>query len=302
MKPLNKTSDLLVLDLINETNPDAKLSLNKILFEHPQVKDDADGTNTSLLVKARKNSGYIYSQEVDYNRLDGHALFRNVTAYLDVKSPTSSKDLLNLLNSQYGLKITADDIVSAPIAEGTNPPLENPDDPDPVPVDHTITFADTCLAFIGTIPVKIGPRPQVGERLSLVITQPKLDGLHYPDGASAKGQAYIYSYGVDATAIASFLKVQAPGIVVNDTAFFAELNKIVPELWVAEAEAADYNLKGAEVMYNGSTTEQVDDGKGGTMPKPVVGANMNYNSIMLLKLSDTLCSNFTGTLYLHYNA
>lgn len=304
MKPLNKTSDLLVLDFINEKNPNADLELSKILFADPEVNADSSaGTNTKLLVKARKNSGYIGDQTVDYNRLEGTALFRNVTAYLDVKSPKTTKDLLSLLNSQYGLKITEDDIISADIPADTNPPLQDPDAPDPVPVDHVITFNEKCLAYFGTIPVKIGPKPQVGERLSLVIVNTKLDGLVYPDGPSdAKGQAYIYSYGVDATAIATFLKAQATGVMANDTAFAVELNKIVPELWVGSDTAADYNLKGANVTYNGPLVKKVSDGNGGTKDEPVEGANGSYNNVMLLELDDTLCSNFQGTMYLHYNA
>ena len=304
MKPLNKTSDLLVLDFINEKNPNADLELSKILFADPEVNADGGaGTNTKLLVKARKNSGYIGDQTVDYNRLEGTALFRNVTAYLDVKSPKTTKDLLTLLNRQYGLKITEDDIISADIPADTNPPLQDPDAPDPVPVDHVITFNEKCLAYFGAIPVKIGPKPQVGERLSLVIVNTKLDGLVYPDGPSdAKGQAYIYSYGADATAIATFLKAQATGVMANDTAFAVEMNKIVPELWVGSDTAADYNLKGANVTYNGPVVKQVSDGKGGTKDEPVEGANGAYNNVMLLELDDTLCSNFQGTMYLHYNA
>ncbi|QVW28661.1 putative virion structural protein [Erwinia phage pEa_SNUABM_8] len=303
MKPLNKTSDLLVLDLINEKNPDADLELGKIKLGVPSpIADEGADRNTSMVLTARKNSGYIGDQTVTYDRLDGVSLFRNVTAYLDVKSPKKTEDLLATLNAQYGLKVTEDDIVSAPIADGTNPPLTDPDAPDPVPVDHTITFDAGCYAYLGTIPVKIGPKPQVGERLSLVVTQTKLDGLVYPDGPSdAKGQGYIYSYGVDCTAIADFLKVQAEGVIAEDSAFPVELNKVVPELWVDSDTAADYNLHGANVLYVGPTA---DDGTatGEEPKKPVEGANTAYNQVLKLQLSDTLCSNFQGIMFLHFNA
>lgn len=302
MKPLNKTSDLLVLDWINAKNVDADLELTKIAFQDPVATPE--GTkNTELLIKARKNSGYVGEQTVDYNRLEGVPLFRNVTAYLDVHTPATSADLLDTLNKQYGLKLTADDIVPADIPADTNPIVTDPDAPDPVPVDHTITFDPKCLAYTGTIPVKIGPRPQVGERLSLVITQTELDGLVYPDGTSTtKGQAYIYSYGVDCTAIADFLKIKAVGIVADDGAFATELNKVVPELWVADEDAADYNLKGSSVVYVGPTVNKVDDGTGTMVDTPVEGANTEYNNVLTLKLDESLCSNFTGTLFLHYNA
>ncbi|QVW55052.1 hypothetical protein pEaSNUABM29_00008 [Erwinia phage pEa_SNUABM_29] len=303
MKPLNKTSDLLVLDFINEKNPQAELELSMVTLGDPTpITDEGADRNTGMRLTAKKNSGYIGTQDVTYDRLEGAALFRNVTAYLDVKLPKTSTDLLATLNKQYGLGITVDDITPAVIPDNTNPPLTNPDDPDPAPVDHVITFNDGCYAYLGAIPVKIGAKPQVGERLSLVVTETKLDGLVYPDGPdAAKGQAYIYSYGVDCTAIAPFLKVQAEGVIAEDSAFPTELNKVVPELWVDSTDAADYNLHGANVLYVGSTT---DDGTatGDEPKKPVEGANTEYNSILKLELSDTLCSNFTGVLFLHYNA
>lgn len=305
MIPLNKNSDLLVLDLINEANVDADLELSKVTLGTPATNDgeDAADRNTKLTVTARKNSGYVGAQDVTYGRLDGQPLFRNVTAYLDVKEPKSTTDLLATLNTQYGLSITEDDIDATVIPDGVNVAPTNPEDPDPAPVDHEIVFKSECLAFIGKIPVKIGAKPQVGERLSLVITNTQLDGLKYPSDASeTKGQAYIYSYGVDCTPIAAFLKVQATGTLADDSAFASELNKVVPEQWVASADAADYNIEGAEVTYNGATVNQVSDGNGGTKDEPVEGANTDYNSILKLKLSDTLCSNFQGELFLHYNA
>lgn len=306
MKPLNKTADLLVLDLINEANVDAKLDLSKVVLLPPVDNDEEDAIrNSKLTVKARKNSGFIKTQDVTYDRLVGEALFRNVAAYLDVKLPTKSEDLLATLNKQYGLKIQPEDIVSAPIAPDTNPPLEDPEADAPPAVQHTITFKDDCYAFKGAINVLIGERPQVGERLSLVITKTKLDGIAYPDGHSAsKGQAYIYSYGTDCTAIQGFLSKLAVGTALDDTATATELNKVFPEEWVAVEGTADYNLKGATVVYAGSTTETVTDPKdsGSTIQQDVPGADMSYNSIVKLKLDDSNCANFQGELFLHFNA
>ncbi|ANZ48988.1 virion structural protein [Erwinia phage Derbicus] len=306
MKPLNKTSDLLVLDLINEANVDADLDLTKVILL-PPVDNDEEGAdrNSKLTVKARKNSGFIKTQDVTYDRLQGEALFRNIAAYLDVKLPTSSTDLLDQLNKQYGLKIQAEDIVPAPIAADTNPPLTDPEEDAPPAVQHVITFKDDCYAFKGAINVLIGERPQVGERLSLVITKTKLDGLQYPDGKTdEKGQAYIYSYGTDCTAIMGFLSKLAVGTPLDDTATATELNKVFPEEWVAVAGTADYNLTDADVIYAGSTTETVQDPNDpqNTITQDVPGADMSFNSIVKLKLSDSACANFQGELFLHYNA
>lgn len=306
MIPLNKTSDVLVLDLILDNNPDAEIDLTKVKFGDPAINTDEGATkNTKLKVSARKNSGFIKSQDVVYNRLRGEALFRNVTAYLDVNLPKSTTDLLAKLNKQYGLQITEEDIIPLAIDGNVNPMPTDPEADDPAPVPHLLTFATDCLAYLGTINLLIGARPQVGERLSLVITKTDLDGLHYPDGPSEdKGQAYIYSYGTDCTAIGTFLSKRAVGEDLDDTAFATELNKVFPEEWVAtapEIASAPYNLRDAEITYAGPTVNKVPDGNNGTKDEPVPGVNStDFNSVVKVKLSDK-CDNFTGELLLHYN-
>lgn len=305
MIPLNKTSDNLVLDLILANNVDAELNLTKVKFGIPSVNaDDGATKNTKMVVTARKNTGFIGNQEVIYDRLRGEALFRNVAAYLNVNLPKTTTDLLAQLNKQYGLKIQEDDIVPAAIVDGVNPVPTDPDADDPAPVPHTLTFKPECLAFLGTIQLLIGPRPQVGERLSLVIKQTELNGLVYPDGPSDdKGQAYIYSYGTDCTAISNFLSKRAVGEDLDDTAFATELNKVFPEEWVAKAGSHDYNLQDAEIAYAGATEESVSDGNGGNVMQPIPGVNAaDFNSVVKLKLKDENCANFTGELILHYNA
>lgn len=308
MIPLNKTSDNLVLDLILANNTDAEIDFTKVKFGEPEINTDEGATkNTKLKITARKNSGFINSQDVVYNRLRGEGLFRNITAYLDVNLPKSTDDLLAKLNKQYGLNIQPEDIVAAQIEGEVNPIATDPEADDPEPVPHTLTFAPDCMAFLGTINLLIGPRPQVGERLSLVITQTDLDGLHYPDGPSdTKGQAYIYSYGTDCTAISNFLSKRVAAEDLDDTAFATELNKVFPEEWTAtapEIASAPYNLRDAEITYAGPTVKQVPDQAGtGTVDEPIPGVNStDYNSVVIVKLSDK-CDNFTGELILHYNA
>lgn len=305
MIPLNKTSDKLVLDLILANNTDAELDMTKVKFGAPSVNTDEGATkNTKMVVTARKNTGFIGNQEVIYDRLRGEALFRNVSAYLDVHEPKTTSDLLAQLNKQYGLKVQDEDIIPASIADGVNPVPTDPEAEDPAPVPHVLTFKPECLAFLGTINLLIGPRPQVGERLSLVIKKTELDGLMYPDGPSdSKGQAYIYSYGTDCTAISNFLSKRAVGEDLDDTAFATELNKVFPEEWVALSGSHDYNLQDAEIVYAGSTQESVSDGNGGTKMQAVEGVNdTDFNSVVKLKLKEENCANFTGTLILHYNA
>lgn len=303
MIPLNKPSDELVIDLINHDNSSASLPVTKVLFGDP-AKNTAEGAtkNTTLHIKARKNSGYRDAVDVNYNRLDFAKLFKNVNAFLNVNLPKSTADLIAALNTQYGLSLEASDLVVHTIDGDVNPVLTNPEDPDPAPVEHKLTANEKCLAFIGEVSVWIGAAPQVGERLSLVITKTDLDGLHYPDSDDGtKGQAYIYSYGTDATPVKQFLAGLATGTAIDDSALATEMNKIFVEQWAANDAAADYNTKDASVTYAGPTVNKVPDGNGGTKDEPVAGANTDFANVVKVKLSDTLCSNFTGELYFHYN-
>lgn len=291
MGKYNKPSDVLVIDLINETNTDAStnVSINinssQVVFGKPSKVEAGEGIdwNTQLRVTATRSSPYVGSVDLLYNRLNITKLFKNIAVNLDVKGATKTSDLLARLNARYGLSIDEKEVVENTVATR--------DDDHPV-VNHTIVIADTSLTFTGTLDVTIGEDADVGERLNLVITKPKLDGLHYPVDDTEKGQAYIYSYGVDCNAIRTFLQTLAAGVAVDDTALAKELNKVVPELWVADStQALDYNVNGAKVIYAGATSDPA-----------AVDANTAYSQVVIISLDDTKCSNFAGELYLHFNA
>lgn len=291
MGKYNKPSDVLVIDLINETNTDAStnVSINinssQVVFGKPSKVEAGEGIdwNTLLRVTATRSSPYVGSVDLQYNRLDITKLFKNIAVNLDVKGATKTSDLLARLNDRYGLSIDAKEVVENAVATR--------DEDHPV-VNHTIVISDTSLAYTGTLDVTIGEDADVGERLNLVITKPKLDGLHYPVDDTEKGQAYIYSYGVDCNAIRTFLQTLAAGVAVDDTALAKELNKVVPELWVADStQALDYNVNGAKVIYAGATNDPA-----------AVDANTAYSQVVIISLDDTKCSNFAGDLYLHFNA
>ena len=298
MGKYNKPSDVLVLDLINETNTDADTGVSigitsgQVVFGKPTVVAPAEGIdwNTLMRVTATRSSPYVGSVDLLYDRLDIGKLFKNIAVNLDVKGATKTSDLLARLNTRYGLSIDAKEVVENTVATR--------DDDHPV-VTHTIVIADTSMTYIGELAVTIGEDADVGERLNLVITKPRLDGLHYPVDDTEKGQAYIYSYGVDCNAIRTFLQTLAAGVDVDDSALAKELNKVVPELWVADdTQSVDYNVNGAKVIYAGATRPQgVDPDK-----NPAKDANTSYSQVVIVQLDDTKCANFAGELYLHFNA
>lgn len=310
MGKYNKASNLLVLDLVNETNtdPDTKLSIDinttQVVFGKPAVVVPTEGEpaegevkkdwNTELLCTATRSSPYVGSVTLAYDRLDISKLFKNIAVNLDVKGAKTTLDLIDRLNARYGLAIDKKEVVSAPVAELT----------EAAPVAHaTITIADDSLAYFGVLDVTVGEDADVGERLNLVVTKTRLDGLHYPVDGTMKGQAYIYSYGVDCNSIRTFLSTLATGGAIEDTALAKELNKVVPELWHAGDDAADYNVRGATIKFAGST--RADPSTPSTDPVELevqANANTNFNTVVVFTLDDTKCTNFAGDLYLHYNA
>ena len=304
MKPLYLPTDELVVHQINDDNPTAKISLEKVTLSKPKAVDktgtDGKKRNTEFVVTARKGKGFRDSVPVTSNRLDMGAMFRNTNVFLDVHNPKSSTDLLAALNRGYGLALVEKDIVPAAIADGVNPPVTDPEAPDVDPTDHTITMHADCPSFIGNLLVKIGPKPATGERLNLVITKTELTGLAYPDGDSeTKGQGYVYSYGVDCSPLAAYfesLAGTAAGTALDEARLAKELNKVFFEEWKVSDVDADFNTKGAKLSYIGPTSTTSPQG---TVYRP--GVNQAFTEVMIVELG-SLCNNLQGLLWLHYNA
>lgn len=280
---LNKPSVDLIIDLINVANS-TSLNSTKISFEVPSVlSNDPNNHNTSVKVVAVKDSGYIGDVDVTYNRLDIGLLFKNIALNLDVAKPATTKDLLPKLNSKYGLGLTIDDIEDNAVDMSGDGPHT-----------HTIVMKVASLAYIGQVTTTIGPDPEVGERLDTVILQTNLNGLLYPNSDTSKAQAREYSWGIDASSISAYLQVRTKDEVITDNSLAIELNKVVPDVWVYDTNAADYNTANAKVVYAGVNDRTDADGK----PRDT---NAAFARIVQFQLSDTLCANMGGILTLGYN-
>lgn len=276
--PLNKPSSDLIIDLINLTN-NSTLDETKITLSAPTaITPGQDGHNSTAVVSSIPGKGYRGNVTVSYIRLDIGLLFANIALNLNVTTYTSTKDLLPILNSKFGLGLTTDDIQDNPIDKTANP------------VVHTIVTKTTSLAYIGQVVTTIGPDPDVGERLDTVILTTNLNGLLYPNGDTTKAQAREYSWGVDCSSISVWLQVRATDETITDNALASQLNKVVPDTWVYDAAAAqDYNTAGATIVFSGAND-------------PTFDTNQAFNRIVQIQLSPTLCGNVGGILTLGYNA
>lgn len=277
MSFLNKPSDELILDLVNaqikKNNLPQVLTLGQVSIGAVVAHVGDDDRNSTVTIMSIPGVKYVGNVDCDYWRLDLAKLFLGISVNLDVEDPQTTADLVTKLNSKYGLALGEDDFVNDPVSGNT----------------AIIKAKAASPAYFGEISVTIGPDDAVGERLSLVILERNLDGLLYPNTDTTKAQASIYSYGIDANAIAPWLKTQATGTDIDDNALITELNKVVPELWVHKNTPADYNTGNARIIFAGPNSADLD-------------ANQEWTHVVQIALDPTLCTNMGGVLTLGYNS
>lgn len=144
------TSQETIFDLIKKANPDAELDTAKVTLGEPVV---STGTyNTEITVAPVKNLGYVNKQTFQYNRIDAGLYFLNVLPKLLVETATTTADLLPVINEQYGLTLTKDDVwveqVGALPLDGSA-------------IEHGVFFRPECLTWVGGFTVRVARKPAV---------------------------------------------------------------------------------------------------------------------------------------------
>lgn len=144
------TSQETIFDLIKKANPDAELDTAKVTLGEPVVSTGA--YNTEVTVVAVKNLGYANKQTFQYNRIDAGLYFLNVLPKLLVESAATTADLLPVINEQYGLTLTEDDVWVEQVGEL---PLDGS------AIEHGIFFRPECLTWVGGFTVRVARKPTV---------------------------------------------------------------------------------------------------------------------------------------------
>lgn len=262
------TSKENLLKLINEEcKIDPALTFDDVDISLPEVVS-VDGRDSSVVLTSKIKDDEGSEVEVFYHRrpLDEYITGNNTFGDEDI---ATAHDILAALNDRFDLKILPEDLEDTPRSGNA----------------LTLTAEPLSHEWRGNAVIQLKPAVQ----LNTVLTNTQLDGLLYPDHQSdlTVGQAYIYSRDIDCTHIKKFLSLLAVGIDVDDTALAEELNKAVPETWIASESAAPFNLHGATVVFDGD-------------PKDLPGANTAFTHVVSVQLTD-LCTNFRGALNLHFN-
>ena len=144
------TSQETIFDLIKKANPDAEFDTAKVTLGEPVV---STGTyNTEITVVPVKNLGYVNKQTFQYNRIDAGLYFLNVLPKLLVETATTTADLLPVINEQYGLTLTEDDVW---VEQVGGLPLDGS------AIEHGIFFRPECLTWVGGFTVRVARKPTV---------------------------------------------------------------------------------------------------------------------------------------------
>lgn len=273
-----------LLALINRDNH-TNIVEDQITLGLPLVNPDAGiARDTKITLSSVPGKGFRGSVTVWYNRIDLSILFKNVSANvgLELTEGMTSDVLIPLINEKYGTDFEVADFEAATplVVEG-----------------GTVTFTAKSdnVAYKGSFDVAYGLEEIALDSVVLITT---LTGFNYPNADITKGQAAIYSFNLDGSSQPdNFWAGVTLGAVTAD--FVTPFNQAyrVDEDWVFdaaagvdEAPAADYNLAGAEVVYNGD----VSAAPAGQL------VNTVYNKVVLMTLSATKCANFGGTLAVYY--
>lgn len=277
-----------LLALVNRDNH-TNIVDDQITLGLPLVNPDAGiARDTKITLSAVPGKGFRGSVTVWYNRIDLSILFKNVSANvgLEITEGMTSDVLIPLINEKYGTDFEVADFEAATplVVEG-----------------GTVTFTAKAdnVAYKGAFDVKYGLEEIALDSVVLVTT---LTGFNYPNADITKGQAAIYSFNLDGSSQPdNFWAGVALGAVTAD--FVTPFNQAyrVDEDWIFDMSAdtnpegtpipaMDYNLAGAEVIYNGD----VSAAPAGQL------VNTVYNKVVLMTLSATKCANFGGTLAVYY--
>lgn len=147
------TSQETIFDLIKKANPDAEFDTAKVTLGEPVV---STGTyNTEITVVPVKNLGYVNKQTFQYNRIDAGLYFLNVLPKLLVETAATTADLLPVVNEQYGLTLTEDDVWVEQVGQL---PLDGS------AIEHGIFFRPECLTWVGGFTVRVARKPAAETR------------------------------------------------------------------------------------------------------------------------------------------
>lgn len=255
-----------LLKLINKENAIIPvLTFDDVDISLPEVVS-IDGRDSKVTLTSKIKDDEGSQVDVTYHRRDLADYVKDNLTF-DGIGVATTHDFIPAINDRFKLNLLPEDLEDAAVSGDT----------------HTVKAVSLSHEWRGVVTIQI---IQVVS-LESIIPNNILDGLVYPDHQSvAIGQASVYSYDLDATSLSAWIPQLRSG-TADMAAFAKDLSSIVPELWVSELNVVPYNLQQSSFAFYGPTASNP-------------GTNPNYTNVLGLNLS-VLCSNFLGTLLLHFN-
>jgi len=279
--------------------------------ENAPIVSITHGANGASVVKLKgvRYSGWKNYLEVKYTRIDLAVLFKNVLPRITTGYGTNSTDIIGVVSATLGIDLTADDIVRHPINWG---------DPEGDYIyTCVIEMAPNHPLFYGSFVVEIaGMSPSLDVMISVRDYDTLLDTSPHmvtTPGATFVQNVSIVSYGVDYSAVATWLSEKIPlkanGAPVDlSDALIKELIEVIKGVdgqpWTFANLASLYNIRGAKLTFHGPTAES-------TLPatQPLNGntaPNQSYDNYILLTPNPTYTVGYKVNdkywgFYFHYN-
>lgn len=281
MGTIAKASQQLLLDAINRDNglTENPLTLEQMGLGLPIPTGVSNAFyNTYCTVYGLYGRGYHGSVQLSYQRYEMEKMFRGITPILIVDpSPKKISELLPAFNAQYGLALTASDIVDAAIPNGTVDGL----------VD--ITMTSTNWAWLGAVRVRFAKTlPYIAD----LLTETTLDAIAPTFTYTDKPRAEYVAYGFDwtggyTTFTASLATV---GKVLTQAQFdvISTLSSLKLTMSVGDAvQPGEISI--ANAVWGGTVRADTSDAYNSD----------DYTYVNTLVLPTT--SNYTGTMIFHFN-
>lgn len=179
-----KPARQMLIDLINEGNPDLPFAINTTDYEFTRpvaIETQPNGHNTEIRIMAKPGAPYIGNVLLTYRRLNLAYLFRNIVPTIkqwvpNGGNPTASNiraylhDFLPLFTKKYGINLQASQI--------NNVALRERDGLDPNQYFNIVANPES-LIYVGSTQAQwiLGRR-----RLSELLQVDEVEGRLYPDG------------------------------------------------------------------------------------------------------------------------
>lgn len=152
-----KLPDEILIDLINADNG-TQLKPGQLAFGTPSPMPEGARRNTELEVYAGVGSGFKGSVKIHYTRVP--LSFKiNGDLEFEIGDARQIRDLIPAINARYGIQLTSDDYVDAPL---TKPLFGSP-------LTFVLQATPQCLVYIGQIELTTVNSVNEGIPLSMVI-------------------------------------------------------------------------------------------------------------------------------------